>query len=70
MLQVIVPPQVTVRYITFDGKQDLEQEIVRKFRSCSTPDLVHEGGKKQTCLVRIACHELENFYLGDLAAVA
>jgi hypothetical protein len=30
--------------------------------------LCHEAGKPET-LVRIACHELENFYFGDLAAV-
>lgn len=97
LLQVIVPklipPEVTARYITFEGKQDLEQEIVRKLRGWRTPDtafiilrdqdaadcekikqrlldLVKASGKKETCLVRIACHELESFYLGDLAAVA
>ncbi len=30
--------------------------------------LCQEAGKPD-CLVRIACHELESFYLGDLAAV-
>ncbi|MDC9715312.1 MAG: DUF4276 family protein [Gammaproteobacteria bacterium] len=30
---------------------------------------VNESGKKDVSIVRIACHELENFYLGDLAAV-
>jgi hypothetical protein len=30
--------------------------------------LCQEAGKSD-CLVRIACHELESFYLGDLAAV-
>lgn len=29
-----------------------------------------EASGKTDCLVRIACHELESFYLGDLAAVA
>lgn len=97
LLQVIVPqmvrPEVTVRYITFEGKQDLEQEIVRKLRLWRTPhtsfiilrdqdagnckevkqcllDLVHKSGKMKNSLVRIACHELESFYLGDLEAVA
>lgn len=32
--------------------------------------LVRESGKADACLVRIACHELESFFLGDLAAVA
>lgn len=32
--------------------------------------LAQESGKADDCLVRIACHELESFFLGDLAAVA
>ena len=28
-----------------------------------------QTGKKKYCLIRIACHELESFYLGDLQAV-
>ncbi len=32
-------------------------------------DKVNESGKKNVSIVRIACHELENFYLGDLSAV-
>lgn len=33
-------------------------------------DIVQKTGKADVCLVRIACHELESFFLGDLAAVA
>lgn len=33
-------------------------------------DLVRQSGKADACLVRLACHELESFFLGDLAAVA
>jgi hypothetical protein len=32
-------------------------------------DIIEETGKAGRTLVRIACHELENFFLGDLAAV-
>ena len=32
--------------------------------------LAQESDKADVCLVRIACHELESFFLGDLAAVA
>ena len=32
-------------------------------------DLCEASGKADYCLVRIACHELETFYLADLAAV-
>lgn len=32
-------------------------------------DLCHASGKLEKCLVRIACTELETFYLADLSAV-
>lgn len=32
-------------------------------------EIILRSGKAEVCLVRIACHELESFYLGDLAAV-
>ena len=32
-------------------------------------DIVQNTGKADVCLVRIACHELESFFLGDLEAV-
>ena len=32
-------------------------------------ELAKKTGKADVCLVRIACHELESFFLGDLAAV-
>jgi hypothetical protein len=77
--------------IAFDGKQDLEKQLVRRMRgwtdasarflvvrdqdagSCKDVKarlvgLCKSSGKK-TFLVRIACHEMESFYLGDLAAV-
>lgn len=83
---------VAVRYIVFEGKQDLEKQLVRKLKGYRNPaarfvvlrdldahkdckvlkqrllDLCAEGGRPQT-LVRIACRELESFYLADLAAV-
>ena len=96
MLQGILPrmlPDTPVQYITFEGKQDLERQMVRKIRSWREPDsrfivlrdkdsgdctrikqrlleLTQQSGKAESCLVRIACHELESFFLGDLAAVA
>ena len=33
-------------------------------------DIARKTGKAEACLVRLACHELESFFLGDLAAVA
>lgn len=32
-------------------------------------DKVNKTGKQDKTCIRIACHELENFYLGDLNAV-
>jgi len=31
--------------------------------------ILHKSGKERDCKARIACHELENFFLGDLAAI-
>lgn len=83
--------QVPVRYIVFDGKQDLERQLERKIRGYLNPEarfivlrdqdaedcrFVKERllqkcrpGGNAACKVRIACRELESFYLGDLAAV-
>ncbi|MCY4150204.1 MAG: DUF4276 family protein [Gammaproteobacteria bacterium] len=81
------------RFIPFQGKQDLEKQLVRKIRSYqkervrfivlrdqdSHPDcekvknglleLCDQSGKAGKCRVRIACKELEAFYLADLSAV-
>ncbi len=87
----IVPGDVELRFIVFEGKQDLEKQIVRKLRSWMAPNSkfvvirdqdaakcedvkqhllkrCEESGKTGV-LVRIACRELESYYLGDLAAV-
>ncbi|MFZ1620231.1 DUF4276 family protein [Dokdonella sp.] len=96
MLEGLLPrfltPEINVRYVPFEGKQDLHRQLERKLRGWLTPstrfvvlrdqdsagciDVKHEiaeicrrAGKPET-LVRIACHELESFYLGDLQAVA
>ncbi len=94
MLEGVLPgfiPGVTVRYVVFQGKSNLEKELVRKLRLWQLPDsvfvvmrdqdagdchaiklrlaeLCRQAGRSEA-LVRVACHELESFYLGDLAAV-
>jgi hypothetical protein len=91
LLPNILPTGVTVRFIVFEGKQDLEKQLIRKMRGYRVPgarfivlrdkdagDCIHikhtlvkkciEAGKRDT-MVRIACHELESWYLADLAAV-
>ncbi len=46
--------------------QDLEDCCVLKERLLK---IVEKSGKENVSVVRIACHELETFFLGDLAAV-
>ena len=94
LLEGLLPrvlPEVIPRYLVFQGKQDLEKNLVRKLRGWMMPDSVfvvmrdqdsgdckaikqqlvercRESGKARV-LVRLACRELESFYLGDLGAV-
>lgn len=79
------------RCIPFEGKQDLEKNIITKIRAYKVPnsrfvilrdqdsgdcfkikkslkELAARAGKKDA-LVRIACREIESWYLADLAAV-
>ncbi len=87
----ILPPDLAVRYLVFDGKQDLEQQLVKRLSGYRIPgaqfvilrdkdasDCVQvkqalvskcKQSGKERFLVRIACYELESWYLADLAAV-
>ncbi|MCH7754943.1 DUF4276 family protein [candidate division KSB1 bacterium] len=88
---IVQKENIFVRYIVFEGKQDLEKKLARKLRGWKLPNskfivlrdqdsadckivkfkllkLCPEDKKPHT-LVRIACHELESWYLGDLNAV-
>ncbi|MCX6580200.1 MAG: DUF4276 family protein [Candidatus Aminicenantes bacterium] len=91
LLNRMVNPDIKCAYIVFEGKSDLENNIVRKLRSWNNPHARFivlrdkDSGNceqiklnlKQKCalsgkpdtLVRIACHELESWYIGDLGAV-
>ncbi len=93
LLPRLLPKNILPRCIPFDGKQDLEQQLVRRIQGYlnpkarfivlrdqdSAPDCtvvkaglqqrVHVSGKASQTLIRIACRELESFYLADLAAV-
>ncbi|WP_368655684.1 DUF4276 family protein [Castellaniella ginsengisoli] len=93
LLPRLLPEGVLFRIIPFEGKQDLEKQVVRRIRGYqnpaarfivlrdqdSAPDCTvlkqrlltycADSGKARDCLVRIACTELETFYLADLAAV-
>lgn len=91
--RILTDCNISFRCIPFEGKQDLEKQLVRKIRSYNNDQarfiilrdqdshpcckqvkenllkLCHETGRIGQCLVRIACRELESFYLADLRAV-
>ena len=91
LLPRLLPRGVAVRYVTFQGKQDLEKNLEKRLKGWREPDsafvimrdqdsgdcrVIKEGlvklcrqAGKEDALVRVACRELESFYLGDLAAV-
>lgn len=93
MLEGLLPKILSTRcrFIVFEGKQDLEKQMVRRMRGYRVPDarfVVLRDKDSEDCrevkerlvkkcaealrhetLVRVACHELESWYLGDLAAV-
>lgn len=92
LLPKLIPADVVPRYITFEGKQDLERQLVKRLRGYLNPNalfvvmrdqdahpdckvtkeklmkLCRQAGRNAV-LVRIACRELESFYLADLRAV-
>lgn len=91
LLPRVLPATAQIRYLVFQGKQDLEKNLVKRLRGWQLPDsvfvvmrdqdagdchavkrkladLCRQAGKSDV-LVRVACHELESFYLGDLEAV-
>lgn len=92
VLPKLFPEGVTVQYVVFEGKQDLEKRLPIRLRAWLLPDCLFvvmrdqdsgncvdiksnlvkkaDSAGKPNTLVRIACHELETFYLGDLSAVA
>jgi hypothetical protein len=92
LLPRLLPNDLQYRLISFEGKQDLERQLVGKIRGYrnadarfivlrdldSHPDCMAVKAKlaalcraagRPDALIRIACRELESFYLADLAAV-
>lgn len=91
LLPRILPGGVGYRCIVFEGKQDLEKQLVRRMRGYRTPHarfVILRDQDAEDCedvkkrlvrlcrqsarpdsLVRIACRELESWYLADLQAV-
>jgi hypothetical protein len=90
-LPKLIPNTIRCRYIVFEGKQDLEKQIVKRIRGYRVPHtrfVILRDKDSEDCrtvkkrlaakcteagqpdsLVRVACYELESWYLGDLAAV-
>lgn len=87
-----LPPGVVPHFLVFEGKQDLEKQLVRRLKGWVRPnsrfvilrdqdsgdcvrikqhlaDLCGQAGKPEA-IVRIACRELEAFFVGDWQAVA
>lgn len=87
-----LPHGVTSHFLVFEGKQDLEKQMVRRLRGWLRPnsrflilrdqdsgdcvqikrrlaDLCSQAGRPEAT-VRIACRELEAFFVGDWQAVA
>ena len=91
LLPRLLPQGQSIRYLVFEGKQDLEKQLARKLRGYRVPEAKFvilrdkdSGDCRKTkdelvaqctlaghpdALVRIACHELESWYLADLSAV-
>jgi hypothetical protein len=91
LLPRLLPPGILYRCVVFEGKQDLERQIVRRMRGYRTPGSrfvvmrdqdagdcsTAKATLKAKCeeaghpnaVVRIACREIESWYLADLTAV-
>lgn len=97
LLEALLPrmlnPTIIPRLIAFNGKQDLEKQMVRRIKGylnsnarfiimrdqdnapdCVTLknsllDRVVESDRQPIPMIRIACRELESFYLADLTTV-
>ena len=87
----ILPESVYHRCVVFEGKQDLEKQLVKRMKGYRVPGALFvvlrdqdssdckliKTGLVEKCnqathpeaLVRIACRELESWYLADLVAV-
>ncbi len=89
----ILPPGITFRTISHNGKSELQKSIPRKLRAWRNPnarfvilhdkdshdciqlkqklrDICHKARPDLHPLIRIACHELEAWYLGDFNALS
>lgn len=92
IVQKYLGNEITAHFLVFEGKQDLEKQLVRKLRGWVLPrscflvmrdqdsgdcvviknrlkGLCKEAGKPDA-VVRVACRELETFFVADWQAIA
>lgn len=93
LLPRILNPTIKARFIPFEGKQDMDKQMIKRLRGYVNPEArfvvlrdqdsapdckevkaklvksCQQAGRTAKSLVRIACRELESFYLADLNAV-
>jgi Domain of unknown function (DUF4276) len=92
ILLKILPVDVQVHYMVFEGKQDLEKRLSKRMKGWIRPNtqfivmrdedsgdgkvikkrlkkLCDDAGQPKA-IIRIACRELESFFVGDWVAVA
>nr|VFK66482.1 MAG: protein of unknown function (DUF4276) [Candidatus Kentron sp. UNK]VFK71683.1 MAG: protein of unknown function (DUF4276) [Candidatus Kentron sp. UNK] len=91
VLSRLLPDDIAIRYVVFEGKQDLHKRLPGKLQGWIKQDArfvvlrdqdrgncietkrqlsaISQDAGKDDVLIRIACHELESWYLGDLDAV-
>ena len=76
----LLPQRLALHYQVFQGKQDMEKRLalrMRGWRQINTCFVVLRDQDSGDCIaghanavVRIACRELESFFVGDWAGVA
>ncbi|MCC5847660.1 MAG: DUF4276 family protein [Verrucomicrobia bacterium] len=92
VLPKLLPEDVFLQPMVFEGKQDLEKRLHHRIRHWQKPhslflvmrdqdaeeceivkqrlvEKIEKTDKQPATIIRIACRELEAFYLGDLKAV-
>nr|VFK80016.1 MAG: protein of unknown function (DUF4276) [Candidatus Kentron sp. SD] len=91
VLSRLLPDDIAIRYVVFEGKQDLHKRLGKRLKGWMNQDArfvvlrdqdrgdcietkrqlsaISRDVGKDDVLIRIACHELESWYLGDLDAV-
>lgn len=92
ILPSLIPEDIQIHFLVFEGKQDLEKQLTRRLKAWLRPNTKfivmrdQDSGdcvaikqrlrnlcleaKRPDATIRIACRELEAFFIGDWQAVA